>query len=69
MQPLTDPELIEKLNRDFPNVIVGNLTCVYRDNQYFCYKDMQSGIKYLFDKIENKWMQEDTEYWRGSPIS
>jgi hypothetical protein len=69
MQPLIDPELIEKLKRDFPSVVCTNLTCVYRDNQYVCYKDLQSGIKYLFDNITDKWMQEDTEYWRTVPIS
>jgi len=69
MEPLVDPELIVKLNRDFPGVMAENLACVYRDNDYICYKDMQTKITYLFDKNANAWLKEDTEYWRGIPIS
>jgi hypothetical protein len=69
MQPLTDPELIAKFQRDFPCVIVENLTCVYNDNDYICYKDIQTTIKYLFDKKIDLWIKEDTEYWRGISIS
>jgi hypothetical protein len=69
MQPLVDPDLIEKLARDFPSVLSTNLKCVYEDNDYVCYKDVQTSITYLFDKNEDVWLKEDTEYWRGVPIS
>ncbi len=69
MEPLVDPELIAKLKRDFPCVIVDKLTCVYRDNQYICYKNIMDSIKYLFDKNDDVWLKEDTEYWRGIPLT
>jgi hypothetical protein len=69
MDPLVDPDLIAKLKHDFPCVMAENLTCVYKDNEYICYKDVQTGIKYLFDKADDAWLKEDTEYWRGVPIS
>ncbi len=69
MDPLVDPELIEKLKRDFPSVLPTNLTCVYADDELMCYKDVQTAITYLFDKSIDAWLKEETEYWRGIPIS
>ncbi len=69
MQPLSDPELIAKLKRDFPSVVHDAFTCVYEDDNLLCYKDIQTNVNYMFDRSIDAWLKEDTEYWRGIPIS
>jgi hypothetical protein len=69
MQPLVNPELIEEFQKTFPGVVVTNLTKLFDNDEFLCYKDTITDINYLYDAKLKMWIKESTEYWRNVPIT
>ncbi len=69
MQPLTDPELINEFNHAFPSANVANLTKLFNNDEFLCYKDMQTNLNYLYDIKLRLWLKDSAEYWRNIPLT
>jgi hypothetical protein len=68
MASLSDPELILKLIEKFPDIDHNNLRELFKNNEYYCYEDIITSKKYLYDIAIKIWISETTELWRGIPI-
>lgn len=69
MQPLTNPELIKEFTSTFPTSNPANLTKLFDNDEFLCYKDIQTNINYLYDIKLQLWIKESTEFWRTVPLT
>ncbi len=69
MQPLTDPELIKEFKNTFPSAKITDLTKLFDNDEFLCYKDIQTSINYLYDIKLQLWIKESTEFWRTVPLT
>jgi hypothetical protein len=58
----------EEFKEQFPDVNFEYVRCVFKNENYICYKDISTDKKYLYDIVLKLWIKESTEYWRGIPI-
>jgi hypothetical protein len=68
MQPLSDPELIKKFCATFPKISITNLTKLFDNDEFICYKDAHTNKNYLYDIKLHIWINDVIEYWRNVPL-